>query len=124
MGSMADTRLTGQAGEDLAAAYLRHHGYHILVRNYRCRIGEIDIIAFHHGVMVFVEVKTRANPSALPEEAVHRSKRRKLTRIARNFIMSRRLTHLPCQFDVVAIGMTRAGTQQIEHFVDAFEACD
>ena len=52
------------------------------------------------------------------------SSRRKLTRVARQFITTRRLTHLPCQFDVIAIGVTATGAQCVEHFIDAFEAVE
>ena len=54
-----NTKILGNAGENLAAAYLENHGYRILERNYRCKQGEIDIIAQKCDVLVFIEVKTR-----------------------------------------------------------------
>lgn len=72
---MRNSRLTraelGRAGEEEAARHLHSCGYRILARNWRVRAGEIDIIAEHDGVVVFVEVKTRTSDAyGFPEEAV------------------------------------------------------
>ena len=66
----------GDQGESCAADYLRQKGYHILTRNYRTRVGEIDIIADDHGTKVFIEVKTRSGVYyGTPAEAVNYGKR-------------------------------------------------
>ncbi|WP_078311109.1 MULTISPECIES: YraN family protein [unclassified Mycobacterium] len=73
----------GSRGEDLAADYLREDGFAILDRNWRCRYGELDIIAADGEVLVFVEVKTRTGRAfGTPAEAVTHTKLRRLRRLA------------------------------------------
>ena len=94
----------GRQGEEEAAKLLRRKGYRILARNYRCRHGEIDIVAFESGEIVFVEVKSRftdGKGSAL--EAVTLAKQRKIARVAEQFLVERNLDDRPCRFDVVAV---------------------
>ena len=94
----------GRRGEETAARLLRSRGYKILARNYRCRHGEIDVVAFEGGEFVFVEVKTRLSEekgSAL--EAVTAAKQRKLARVAEQYLAERGLDDRPCRFDVVAV---------------------
>lgn len=73
----------GSWGEDAAAKYLKRKGYRILEQNYRCKLGEMDLIASIRDEIVFIEVKTRQNQQyGLPCEAVNHSKIRHLKRIA------------------------------------------
>ena len=77
----------GAAGEVLAARYLRDKGYTIEAANYRCRFGEIDIIASDKTYIVFVEVKTRAENSLYqPREAVTQMKQRRIVKTAKLFL--------------------------------------
>ncbi|PSK95663.1 uncharacterized protein UPF0102 [Murinocardiopsis flavida] len=77
------TEALGQWGEDAAAAYLKREGMRILARNWRCRHGELDIVASHGGVLVAVEVKTRSSGRfGSPLEAVGPEKRARLRRLA------------------------------------------
>ncbi len=77
----------GALGEDLADAYLQKNGYTIVYRNFRCRLGEIDIIAERRGILTFIEVKTRVSQKyGLPAEAVTFAKQRKLRRTAECFL--------------------------------------
>jgi len=95
----------GRQGEKRAAKALRGRGYKILARNYRCRHGEIDIVAFENGEFVFVEVKSRSSEEkGTALEAVTPRKQRKLARVAQQFLIERGLSERPCRFDVVAIG--------------------
>ena len=99
------TREVGASGEDRAVRFLLGLGYRILMRNYRCRHGEIDVVAFEGGEYVFVEVKLRASDdkgSAL--DAVTRAKQKKLARVAQQYLAERRIEDRPCRFDVVALG--------------------
>lgn len=76
-------RKTGQEQEAKAACFLKTQGYQILERNYRCKKGEIDLIAREGQYLVFVEVKYRStNESGLPEEAVDLRKQRQISRVA------------------------------------------
>ncbi len=88
----------GQLGEELAAVYLRAHGYEILARNYRCREGEIDIIAAQPDTLAFIEVKTRSAAASSqpiefafgqPIEAVDSGKRRRIRLAAARYLAER-----------------------------------
>ena len=69
--STADRDAMGQRGENVAARYLRNLGYKIIVRNFRCELGEIDIVAKDGKTLVFVEVKTRAYDDPPPEDTFY-----------------------------------------------------
>lgn len=103
--SAADRRRSlGRQGEDLASAFLAARGCRIADRNYRCALGELDLVAWEADTLVFVEVKTRR--SALygtSAEAVSRSKQARLLRLADWYLQDRRLGQPPCRFDVVAV---------------------
>jgi putative endonuclease len=95
----------GHSGEDLAAVYLQEAGYRILERNYRTRLGEIDIIARDGDTLVFVEVKVRRSPSfGSAKAAVTAAKRRRLSMVALVYLKSPagRGTSR-ARFDVVAV---------------------
>lgn len=99
-----DRKILGQAGEDLAAAVLKTRGYEIIARNYITKAGEIDIIAFKDGVLVFCEVKTRiAGITGDGREAVDLRKQKKIRRCADIFIMSTNMSYDYCEFHVIEI---------------------
>ena len=113
-------KLLGQEGEDRAAQFLLRQGYRILERNYRTRSGEIDLIALHRGIVVFVEVKTRTNSAfGAPEQAVTPAKQRRMIKAALGYINHRKLHQVPCRFDVVAINA--AAEKELELIENAFE---
>ena len=116
-------RQTGQTGEEIAARFLHRKGFRILERNYRCDVGEIDLIAEDRGTVVFVEVKTRKSlASGAPEEAVDREKRRKIIRAAQRYLQpwSRWPQHV--RFDVVGIELGEDDRPaDIRHTPGAFE---
>lgn len=97
--------------------FLEELGYRVIQRNFRCRIGEIDIIAKDQKTYVFVEVKYRKNnKKGAPVEAVHDSKQRKICKTADYFRMIRHLSEEdPCRFDVLSIE-----GQEITHYKNAF----
>ena len=98
--------LTGKNGEELAKRYFELSGYKILNRNYRCRLGEIDIIAEKDGVLSFIEVKTRNTTFAgYPSEAVTFTKQQKIRNVAQYYLLERNmLKNIPVlSFDVVEI---------------------
>ena len=110
---MQRARRRGVAGETYAYWYLRRHGYVFVARNYRAPgdKAEIDLIGYDHGVLVFVEVKTRSgtdNRPGLPEEAVTGDKTFYIERLARRFLAQRRTPGISWRFDLVAIE-NRAG---------------
>ncbi len=97
---------TGRLGEELAACLLEEKGYDILRRNYRCRCGEIDIIAMNRrkGILCFVEVKTRTGSEyGEPAEAVTWSKQQKIRQTAMHFLNEYEGHFMGVEFQVVEI---------------------
>jgi putative endonuclease len=111
----------GKSGEDLAVQELERLGYEILARRWRCRRGEIDIIARDGETLVFVEVKAR-DGSAFGDgaEAVTGLKRARLVQLAIEYLARHRLLDRPCRFDVVAI--EAGGRPAIHLYQNAFDA--
>jgi len=111
----------GVAGEDAAERFLRRKRYVILERNYRCKVGEVDIVALHRGTIVFVEVKTRSGSRfGEPFQAVDRRKQRRLARAAQQFIAAHRLYDRNARFDVVGVWW-EAGRARCVLVQNAFE---
>jgi putative endonuclease len=94
----------GSLGEGAAAAFLRRQRYAILERNYRCPLGEIDLVALDGEVIAFVEVKTRTQRAAgSPFEAVSRRKQQQVARAAQHYLTTHRLLDRAARFDVVGV---------------------
>ncbi len=110
----------GKQGEALAAAYLERIGYRIVARNYRLRLGELDLIAEENGSVVFIEVKTRRDGAAVgPFEAVTRAKRRQMAKVAMEYLVRHGQSERAARFDVVAV--TLVGNEpRIELMQNAF----
>ena len=120
---MNGRRELGDWGEDRAALFLRLHGYSIVERNFRCRQGEIDIIAKKRGVIAFVEVKLRKNAEhGEAKEFVTYSKQRRILTAAKVWLAANDCELQP-RFDVIEIyapnGM-ETGRPMIRHLEDAF----
>jgi len=112
----------GFRGEAIAARELRKRGYEILERRWRCRRGEIDLVARDGATLVIVEVKTRASRDfGPPADAVDPRKQRKLMELARAYLKARRLSDVNVRFDVVGVTMPRRKRPQIEVIRSAFE---
>lgn len=112
----------GQAGEDIAAAFLAKKGYRILTRNYRFGRVEIDAICSYKEEIIFVEVKTRTSDMmAYPEQAVGKSKQRNIRLAAENYLEENQLT-FPVRFDIIAV--VKGDKFEIEHIEDAFYPFD
>jgi len=110
----------GSAGEGLACRLLEARGYAILERNFRCRSGEIDVVARHGDATVFVEVKERsADSHGEGHEAVTFGKRRRIVRAARIYSASRGLEETPLRFDVISIDWS-TGEPRVRHYEGAF----
>jgi putative endonuclease len=117
-GTLPYKRAVGSEGEQIAVKFLKRNGYKILQRNYRCRIGEIDIICFDHGTVVFVEVKTRhGDLYGPPELSVTKAKKRRILRIASQYISKNKIEDIDLRFDVVSIFLSSAEKHpEITHF--------
>ena len=111
----------GLTGETLAERLLKQAGYRILERNYRTKLGEIDIIAKDHDTIVFIEVKTRRSGHyGSPKWAVTPRKQRKISMVALLYLKSTGQSQASARFDVVSIGPMEANTR-IEIIKNAFE---
>ncbi len=112
----------GDRGENMAARHLRNQGYKIIMRNFRCETGEIDIIARHGRMLVFVEVKTRAYDDPTPEEQVNPVKQQQIQKAAKLYLTRYGFPQPPARFDVVAIVWPTGREPIIRHTEHAFEA--
>ena len=112
----------GRKAEALACRLLQEKGFRILSRNYRCRVGEIDIVAEAAGQLIFVEVRS-LGPSArhLPEETINRTKQQRLSKVALAYIQANRMEDRSARFDVVAVENTMGSAPTLRHLPDAFE---
>lgn len=98
----------GQKGEEAASKYLKELGYSIVETNYRCKLGEIDIIARDGKMVVIVEVRTKTGLAfGRPEESINREKARKLHRLALQYIQSNYHQDIPSRIDLVAVMIER-----------------
>jgi putative endonuclease len=112
----------GKRGEDLALEAVKRLGYRQIVRNYRCRQGEVDLIARDGGTLVFIEIKTRRTRSAsYAKEAVNQRKQRQLSRVALAYMKANDCEDVSARFDVVAIGLPPGEEPVIEIIRNAFE---
>ena len=110
----------GKEGEETASRYLENKGYLIVERNFRSPHGEIDIIAKHGKILVFIEVKTNVRGGfGEPEDRVDHKKQVKLAEVAAEYLQARGLENIDCRFDVVAVSKT-GGKTEIKHIEDAF----
>ena len=111
----------GERGEALAWNFLKKHGYRLLEKNFRTRLGEMDVIAEKDGTIVFIEVKTRRHHHfGTPEEAVDWRKRRKLVQVAQAFLQSKRLEDRAARFDVLSVTWDGEGEPAFFLLEDAF----
>ena len=114
----------GREGESAALTFLKKKGYRILEKNFRSKVGEIDIIAEQVGVIVFIEVKARANHEfGHPLNALTPIKQKKIIQTANSFLARKRIFDKPMRFDVVAL-TSDAGSPdswQIELLENAFQ---
>lgn len=118
-----ETKLLGSWGEEQAANYLKRKGCRILGMNYRCRFGEIDIIACDRNYLIFAEVKLRKDASfAQAREFVTIGKQNRIRATAALWL-SQNATELQPRFDVIEIyaPQGRKGAVRIRHVEDAFQ---
>jgi putative endonuclease len=119
----ASRQAAGQAGERLAALWLERDGCRILHRNYRCPMGEIDLVAEDRGELVFVEVRSRrVGGMVSPEESVNWKKQRRIVRAAEHYLQAMRLEERAWRVDVVAIETDGLGrVQRVERLRSVIE---
>ena len=120
--SKSGSRALWIKGESLARKFVKKRGFKILKRNYASKTGEIDIVAYDRGTIVFVEVKARISEDyGRPELAVTREKRRKIVKTALHYLMVNNISDRDYRFDVVSIVFPKEEKHpKIELFQGAF----
>lgn len=120
---MAQKDELGRRGEDLAVGVLQDAGMAVIDRNWRCRHGEMDIVAIDHAAstVVFCEVKTRSGDGyGTPFEAVNQAKRRRLRAVAAAWLAEQNSPWVRTRFDVIGIRWRSGEQPTVEHRAEAF----
>ena len=115
-----NTRITGNDGENRAAAYLVSKGFEIIERNWRTNRGEIDIIAYKNDTLAFVEVKTLPNGTLdMIQRELNSQKRQRIIKTSKRFLLKHReYNNSYVRFDVIVIDMP--GLEPVYHIENAF----
>jgi len=123
--STSPTHIKGQQAEELALQHLVAQGFRLIVQNYACKMGEIDLIMQQHNLLIFVEVRSR-NTSAYGGAAasITYSKQRKISRTAAFFLQNQpRFADADCRFDVIAFEQSQANMPHVIDWIQgAFDA--
>lgn len=113
---------SGRRGEGIALSYLKEQGYRILIRNYRTRQGEIDIIGTDKDFISFIEVRSINSTSpGLPEYTIDKRKQHQIAKVALSYIKKEHLWDKNCRFDVVCIEDVDSASPNIRLIKNAFE---
>ena len=119
----------GRRGEDLAVSFLKRRGLKILARNYRCPLGEIDLIVLDKSTrrdrgtetIAMVEVKTRSSDRhVVPESAVNPAKRRRMRKVAEYYLNTRNAEDFNVRFDVLTVIIRDEEEPEVTYIPDAF----
>lgn len=111
----------GKLGEDIALKKIKKMGYKCIVRNYKCQLGEIDLIAKHKGYLVFIEIKTRkGRDTGYAKEAVTLRKMKHVSRAALAYMKENNCCDVKSRFDVIAVSLNR-GNPEVEVIQNAFD---
>jgi len=115
----------GRQGEQIAAVYLQRHGYIIVEHNWRCPLGEVDIVARDGNCWVFVEVRAwRPGQYGTPEASITPRKQAKMLEVAQSYLQTTGLDDVNWRIDVVAIEMDDAAqVKRLNHIRNAVEVC-
>lgn len=121
-----DAQSLGRYSEDVALAHLQRCGLALIARNFRCRVGELDLVMRDRDCLVVVEVRCRQPQGfASPVESVDLHKRRKLAAAAACFLLSNReFRNAALRFDVVAVEGRPPGRFKLQWLQDAFRPGD
>jgi putative endonuclease len=111
----------GRRGEDLAVEYLQRRGFVVLSRNWRCRDGELDVVAVDRTRLVVCEVKTRSGTAfGEPAEAVTPTKAARIRRVTQAWLTEHQVRWCEIRFDVVAVLAPPGGPVTMQHYESAF----
>jgi putative endonuclease len=117
-----DRRGFGNEGEDASARFLEANGYVVLARNFRCRYGELDLVAEKNGTICFVEVRMRSTSIwGDPSQTVQGAKQRRVVKSALHYLQAHAIRNRMIRFDVVSV-LGRGKDAVVEHLPNAFDA--
>lgn len=120
-GTPATAKQCGVAGEDAALDVYLRAGFRLVARNWRCALGEVDLVVRRGRLLVFCEVKTRSGSAfGGGYESVTWSKRRKLRQLAEAFLVQARVRPAAVRFDVASVFLSAGCPAEVELFQDAF----
>lgn len=111
-------QIIGSTGEQAACRFLNDSGYEILETNYRCPLGEIDIVARNDGLIIFVEVRTKTGTGyGSPRESITTAKGKRLKNLARYYMQQNYQREITSRIDLIAVMLNRAdhAIDQLEH---------
>ncbi len=112
----------GKKGESLAHSFLKRQGYRIIEKNFKTRLGELDIIADDNGCISFIEVRSRSDAKfGLAGESIDRRKQNRISKTALAYIKARQLEDKECRFDIVCIDGIDSAFPKISLIKNAFE---
>lgn len=112
----------GAQGEEIAVDFLRANGYRILTRNYKTKLGEVDIVAQDKDTLAFIEVKTRhSDRFGLPSEAISTNKQRQISKAALMFLKENNFLNKKARFDVVSVIYSDNEKPKLDLIKNAFE---
>lgn len=114
-----DRRTLGILSETLACEFLQQEtGFRVVERNFRCPLGEVDIIGWDQEELVFVEVRARSSSAfGSPEESVGRVKQQRLRRLAAYYVSGRQLDKVNCRFDVITVIRDGIGNIKVKQYL-------
>ena len=122
---MYHNQLIGKTGEEIAAEYLLDIGYKIITRNFRCKQGEIDIIAKDKYELIFIEVKTRTTIKyGKPVEAVNELKQKHIEKVIKYYLIKNKVTNINIRIDVIEVYLKYKQNKyaaKINHIKNAIE---
>ncbi|MDQ0494254.1 MULTISPECIES: YraN family protein [Paenibacillus] len=120
-GGKDQRKARGTMGEQAAALFLEDLGYHIIARNWRCRSGELDLIAKQEDTFVFIEVRSRSSSKyGTPAESVTARKITQVRQTAAVYLYMNGIGDAPIRFDMLAVRLTEEAAVVTDHFIDAF----
>jgi len=119
---LARRQALGAFGESAAIGYLQRQGYVLLARNWRCSLGEIDLVARQGDQVVFIEVRTRrSDRQGPPEASLSPAKRKRLAALAYQYVAEYDYEDRAWRIDLIAIDVRNGRVSRLEHIRDAIE---
>ena len=120
-GGKDQRKAKGAMGEEVAALFLENLGYRIIERNWRCRSGEIDLIAKQEHALVFIEVRSRSSSKyGTPAESVTARKITQVRQTAAVYLHMNGIGDTPIRFDMISVRLTDETAVVTDHLIGAF----